>query len=106
MKKLLIKKQGAEEAEIKKNSHIYNLDPYLDEDGIIRVGGRLEKSNWNNECIHPIVLPKGSTISKLIIAWCHKKTGHVGRRTTLNEIRTSGFWIVYANSATRKFADL
>ena len=50
-----------------------------------------------------LVLPKGSPISKLIIAWCHKKTGHAGRGMTLNEIRTSGFWIVCANSATRKF---
>ena len=24
---------------------------------------------------------------------------------SLNEIQTSGFWIVYANSATRKFID-
>ena len=67
MKKLLIKKQGSEEVEIKKSSQIYNLDPYLDKDGIIRVGGRLDKSNLNNECKHLIMLPKGSPISKLII---------------------------------------
>ena len=76
MKKLLMRKQGSEEAEIKNSSQIYNLDSYIDEDGIIRVGGRLDKSIFNNECEHPIVLPKGSPISKLIIAWCHKKTGH------------------------------
>ena len=73
MKKLLMKKQGSEEAEIKKSSQIYNLDSYIDEDGIIRVGGRLDKSIFNNECKHPIVLPKGSPTSKLTIAWCHKK---------------------------------
>ena len=88
---------------MKKSSQIYNLDPYIDEDGIIRVGGRLDKSNLNNECKHPIVLPKGSPISKLIIAWCHKKTGLTGRGMTLNENRTSGFWIVCADSATHKF---
>ena len=49
------------------------------------------------------MLPKGSPISKLIIAWCHKKTGHAERGMTLNEIRTSEFWIVCTNSATRKF---
>ena len=103
MKKLLLKKQGSEETEIKKSSQIYNLDPYIDEDDIIRVGGRLNKSNLNSECKHPIVLPKGSPISKLIIGWCHKKTGHAGRGMALNEIQTSGFWIVCANSATHKF---
>ena len=106
MKKLLVKKQGSEEAEIKKSSQIYNLDPYIDEDGIIRVGGRLDKSNLNNECKHLIVLPKGSPISKLIIAWRHKKTGHAGRSMTLNKIRISGFWIVFANSARHKFITL
>ena len=68
MKKLLMKKQGSEEVEIKNSSQIYNLDRYIDEDGIIRVGGRVDKSNLNNEYKHPVVLPKGSPISKLIIA--------------------------------------
>ena len=48
MKKLLIKKQGSKEAEIKKSSQIYNLDPYIDENGIIRIRGRLEKSNFSD----------------------------------------------------------
>ena len=86
-----MKKQGSEEAEINKSRQIYNLDHYLDEDCIIRVGRRLDKSNLNNECQHLTVLPKGSPISKLIIAWCHKKTSHAGRGMKLNEIRTSGF---------------
>ena len=58
---------------------------YLDEDGIIRVGGRLDK-NLNNECKHLKVLPKSSSISKLAIVWCHKKTGHIRRGITLNKI--------------------
>ena len=33
MKKLLIKNQRPEETEIKKSGQIYNLDPYIDEDG-------------------------------------------------------------------------
>ena len=37
-----MKKQGSEEAEIKKSSQIYNLDPHIDGNGIIRVGGRLK----------------------------------------------------------------
>ena len=79
------------EAKIKRSSQIYNLDAYIVENGII------------NECKHPVVFPKGSPISKLIIAWCYKKTSHAGRGATLNEIRTSGFWIAFANSTTRTF---
>ena len=69
----------------------------------IRVGGRLDKSNLNNEWKHSIVLPKDSPISKSIIVWRYKKTGQAGRGMTLNEIWTSRFWIVCSNSATRKF---
>ena len=71
MKILLIKKECSQKAEIKM-SQIYNLNPQLDYDSTIRVGGRLNKSNLNNECNNLIVLPKGSPISKLITAWCHK----------------------------------
>ena len=103
MKKLLKKKQGSEGAEIKKSSQIYNLDPYIDEHRMIRVGGRFNKSNLNNKCKHQIVLPKGSPTSKVIIAWGQKKPGHAGRGMTLSEIGRSGFWTLCANSATRKF---
>ena len=48
MKKLLMKKQESEETEIKKSSQICNLDPYLDKDGKIRFGGKLDISNLNN----------------------------------------------------------
>ena len=80
------------------SSKISSLNPYLDENGIMRVGGRLEKSDINNECKHPILIPKCCHISKLIILWCHQKTGHSGRGVTLNEVRSSGFRIVSAYS--------
>ena len=37
MKKLIIKKQGSGEGEIRNSSQIYNLYPYSDEAGISRV---------------------------------------------------------------------
>ena len=41
-----------------KRSKISCLDPFLDRDEVICVGGRLEKSFLNDECKHPILLPK------------------------------------------------
>ena len=89
------------EENVKISSKISSLNPYLHENRIIRVGGRLEKSYINNDCKHPILMPKNCHISKLIILWCHQKTGHSGSGMTLNEVRSSGFWIVNANSVTR-----
>ena len=52
---------------VKISSKISSLNPYLDENGIIRVGGRLEKSDINKDSKHPILMPKGCHISKLIV---------------------------------------
>ena len=86
---------------IKRESPLYRLDPFIAEDGIIRVGGRLKRSTYNENLLHPIVLPKDAIISKKILEWCHISVGHSGRGVTLNQLRSSGFWIICGNSVTR-----
>ena len=78
-----------------KENHLRHLKPFLDEDGILRVGGRASKSEmltYNEK--HPIIIPKDSHIAKLIILNIHKKTHHMGRTYTLTAIREAGYWIV------------
>ena len=41
-----------------KGCSIYNLDPFLDENGVLRVGGHLKKSNLKIDMKFPILLPK------------------------------------------------
>ena len=43
-------------------SKISSLNPHLDENGIIRVGGRLGKSDIKSYCKHPILIPKSCHI--------------------------------------------
>ena len=91
----------AKKSEIRKSSTLFRLDPFLDKDGLIRVGGRLGNSQEFGENFkHPIILPKKSFIVELIIRNAHKKVAHAGRGITLNELR-SRYWIVSANSAVR-----
>ena len=52
---------------IKRESPLYRLDPFIAEDGIIRVGRRLKRSTYNENLLHPIVLPKDAIISKKIL---------------------------------------
>ena len=59
-------------------SKIYCLDPFLDGDEVIHVGERLEKSFLNNECKHPILLPKVGKITDLLIKHHHKLAAHSG----------------------------
>ena len=90
-------------SEIKKSSTLYRLDPFLDQDGLIRVGGRLSKSQEFSEGFkHPVILPKKSFIVDLIVRDAHKRVAHAGRGITLSELR-SQYWILNANSVVRHF---
>jgi hypothetical protein len=80
--------------EIKKGSSLAKLDPFVDDDGIIRVGGRLHLSSISSNLKHPIILPQKSHASRLIAQHYHDQIGHQGRSMTMNKIRQNGFWIV------------
>ena len=86
---------------LNKSSTIYNLDPFMDADGLIRVGGKLKHSHLNSSCKHPVLFPKQEKVTDLVIKWCHAKCTHGGRGATLNELRRSGYWVVNGNYAVR-----
>ena len=77
------------------------LNPFLDKDGILRVGGRMEKSSEDFEVKHPVILPKKSTAVKHLVRWHHQLIEHEGRTSTINELRDHGFWVIGCNSLVR-----
>ena len=79
--------------ELKKSS-IYRLNPFVDPKGILRVGGRLRRSDVKYEEKHPVILPKRNHLSKLAIMFHHERTHHQGRLITNGAVRQAGFWIV------------
>ena len=82
-----------EKGKIKKSSLLYKLDPFLDNDGLMRVGGRLNQSSAPYEMKHPVILPKKAHVTNLIICHYHESLHHQGRGITQNEIRSNGYWI-------------
>ena len=50
-----------------RGSYIVKLDPFLDDKGTIRVGGRLERSCLAEEESHPVILPKKCNISEMVV---------------------------------------
>ena len=84
------------------NKNLQNLKPFVDEKGLVRVGGRLQNSSLEMECMHPIILQKNDTISTLIIRYCHDVVAHGGRGATMQEIRKTGYWIINCNALVRK----
>ena len=86
---------------LSRRSDIYNLDPYIDDKGLLRVGGRLKRSSLQLNDVHPVLLGKDGNIPRLVVEWCHKKVAHGGRGFTIHEIRSNGFWVVRCNTTVR-----
>ena len=86
---------------MKSCSSIVKLDPFIDDEGILRVGGRIKRSAVASEMQHPVLLPKSCRIAELVVRWCHEQVAHAGRGMTMNQIRSSGFWVTRCNSLVR-----
>ena len=87
---------------MKRTSSLYKLDPFIDSNGILRVGGRIRRANFLNAEKHPAILPSSGHITELVICDSHKRVKHQGRGITMNEIRSSGYWILGGSSVVRK----
>ncbi|XP_071040019.1 uncharacterized protein [Parasteatoda tepidariorum] len=94
--KTLMKKE-----DIKNNSSIICLRPYLDEKQILRIWSRLFQSEVDPEAVNPILLPKNSKFSELLITEKHKRLLHRGVNVTLSQIRKS-YWIPQARQLVKR----
>lgn len=101
--------QSAFKQEIKQLSrgeHLANsnplvrLTPFIDSQGILRVGGRLESSNLSFGAKHPAILPRDTPLTKMIIDQAHRKTLHGGIQKTLSFILDE-FWIIGGRTAVK-----
>lgn len=80
---------------ISKDSSVLSLSPFLDSDGILRVGGRLSKAtHLVSKEKNPIILPSKHHVSRLIAIHCHEIVKHQGRHFTEGQIRSEGYWII------------
>ena len=70
-----------------KKSPIYILEPFLDEEGILRVGGRLKNAPLLENAQHPIILPKNHHVSRLVARQAREfQSGHSGKEYVLSLI--------------------
>ena len=96
-----IKQLKSEKKMVPESSSVSQLDPFLDNRGILRVGERLRKSNLTGEENQPVILPKKCAVSNMIIQCSHHGVAHGARGMTLNHLRQRGIWIVNANAIVR-----
>lgn len=78
-------------AQLSPRSKLFHLDPFLDEVGLMKVGGRLKNTSMSTSLKHPTIIQRDHPITRAIIADAHEKICHSekGRQLT----RSDGFWI-------------
>lgn len=69
------------------------LNPFVDYDGILRVGGWLDKAALEEGIKHSMVLPANSHFTDIVIADAYKRTLHGGLQLMVNFLR-SKYWIL------------
>lgn len=79
---------------VKSTSPLSGFNPYIDDKTILRVGGRLKHADMSSKVKNPVLLPKESHVSKLLVLHNHGKVQHQGRGITQNELRQNGYWIL------------
>ena len=84
---------------MKATSSLYRLDPFLDHDRVLRVGGRIQRGHLTDGTKFPVILPNKGHVTNLITKYFREKVQHQGRGMSLNEIRENGFWVIGGTSA-------
>lgn len=98
---------NAEISDLKKNgqvnrkSKLLSLVPFLGENDLVNVGGRLQKSSLTEGQKHPLVLSSSCNLTKLIFKHYHESHLHAGPQALLSAVRQK-FWPVGGKNLARQ----
>lgn len=87
--------------EINVKSSLLSLNPLIDNQGILRVGGRIQQSDFPYSKKHPIILPAGHILTALIIRSEHIRLLHAGTNLLLASLREK-YWPISGKNSIKK----
>ncbi|XP_075167694.1 uncharacterized protein LOC142239814 [Haematobia irritans] len=87
--------------QINNKSHILTLNPFLDKEGLLRVGGRLQNAGLSYSERHPVIIPEKSDFAMLFVRYTHQILLHAEYNIMLRAIR-QGFYIPRLKNCIRK----
>lgn len=84
---------------LSRSSQINRLTPFIDSQGLLRVGGRLKHALLAYDERHPIILPSESHFTRLVVDACHLRSLHGGVQMTLVRQR---YWVPRGRAVVKK----
>ena len=79
------------------SSPLIKLDPRIDESGVIRSDGRLKfAEQLPYEVRHPVILPRGHWVTKLIVKHYHERANHNAEVNFILSQNNEKYWIIAA----------
>ena len=81
-------------------SKVLSLNPFIDANKLLRVGGRLRNSSFPEYKVHPILLPAKHYITKLIFRLEHVRALHCGVQQLLYLVREK-YWPVHGRNIAK-----
>ncbi|XP_011858413.1 PREDICTED: uncharacterized protein LOC105555972, partial [Vollenhovia emeryi] len=88
-------------AELSNNSSLTHLRPFLDDNNVLRVNGRLHNADINEDQRHPMLLSSKNPLSTLLARHHHTSNLHAGPQALLYSLRQQ-FWILGGRNLSRR----
>lgn len=85
-----------------RHTPLKSLCPFLDGVAILRVGGRFERLSIPENEKHPLILPKGSRLSELLITFSHELSLHSGALLTHAQLQKQ-VWMISSRNQVKKY---
>ncbi|KAJ8051026.1 hypothetical protein HOLleu_04443 [Holothuria leucospilota] len=83
-------------------SKLLSLNPKMDDEGLIRCDGRLKNAMYLSfDSRYPVILPRKSWVTKLIIKHFHDKRDHIGGTNQTLADLSSRYWVIAGREAIR-----
>ena len=83
------------------NNHLNGLSPFLDAQGILSIGGRLQNAPLTYNEKHPIILPSDAHITSLLINKSHIATMHGHVQLTVSVLSRT-YWIIRGRNLIKR----
>jgi Integrase zinc binding domain len=79
------------------------LNPFVDEDGLIRANSRLAYADYlPYDAKYPVILPRSAWVTKLIVGDYHSRNGHVAGTNLTFAAISERFWIIHGREVIRQ----